>query len=259
MAGHGKERAPEDARPERVGARQIETEVEEVYRLARRGVGRERARQPARHAREEEPEGEQRAREVDEDLDQIDPDDRLDASQERVERRRSGENQDRCPDRDPEDQGDRDRRHGQPHGGRHDARDHEEQRREAPRGNAKPRLEQRIGGREFSFEVARQKQKRNGDPPEDVAEDQLQEREPAAVGVAGNGKEGQSGGLRRHDRAHHSPPGHRMVSQEVVARVFLVSPDPRAQQVDAGEIDENQEEGRESQAQGFHLFGLSLA
>ena len=170
VARHREEAAADDAGPERVGLGRVEREVEEMDRLPRRRVPGPCAGEPSRDSREENRKGHHRARQVDDDLDQVDPDDGLEPSQVRVEGRRRGESDDRDPDRNAGHQGDRDGRDGEADARRHHARHHEDERREAPRADAEAPLEERVRGRDLAPEVAREEKGRDRDPPDEIPE-----------------------------------------------------------------------------------------
>ncbi len=100
VARHREERSAEDTGPEscRAGA-EIEIEDEEVDGLAGRGVGRRAPGDAAGNPRGQDNERGDGSGQVDENLDEVDPDDGLDSAEERVERGSAREDQDRRPDR----------------------------------------------------------------------------------------------------------------------------------------------------------------
>ncbi len=138
-----------------------------------------------------------------------------------------------------EDQRDRNRGRKDAYRVRHAARDHEHDRREAPRREAESLLQQRVGGDEIALVVPRQQRVRDHDAAQDVARRDLEEAEIREVRETRDTDERQRAGLARDDREHHRPPGDRAVGDEVVLRVFLSPPDPDTEQCRANQVDDD--------------------
>ena len=82
-------------------------------------------------------------------------------------------------------------------------------------------FEQGVRGDEVALEIPRQERERDDDAAEDVAGRDLEKREVAEVGEAGDADEGEGARLRGDDRDEDGPPGDGVVGDEVVAGVAL--------------------------------------
>ena len=117
------------------------------------------------------------------------------------------------------------------------AGDQEEERGRRPGRSPEPILQQLIGGEDLPAEIGRQEDGGDHDPPEDVAESQLQEREIAPVGHAGDAQEGRRAGLGRDDRDHDRPGGDVALAQEISLQPLRSRAQPGPEQGATGDVD----------------------
>ena len=79
--------------------------------------------------------------------------------------------------------------------------------------DAEPPFEQRVGGDELALEVAGEERVRDDDASEDVSGRDLEKREVAQIGQAGNADERERARLGGNDRDEDGPPRDRVVWQ----------------------------------------------
>jgi hypothetical protein len=76
--------------------------------------------------------------------------------------------------------------------------------------------------------VAREQRVGHDDPADDVADDQLEEREVPEIGDPGNADEREGAGFGGNDRKQDGPPGDGLAGDEIVASVLLAASEPDA-------------------------------
>ena len=97
-----------------------------------------------------------------------------------------------------------------------------------PSAKAEAGLEQSVGRRELSPVVSRQKDRGNQDPPDEIAEGQLQKDQRAEIGNARKAQESERAGLGGHHGEHDRSPGELPVPEKVVGPTGLPPTEPRA-------------------------------
>ena len=255
MRRRGEERAADDSGPERVAARDVEREVQDVQFSLRSGDVHHLA-DSAGDVLEQHDDGGRGADQVDAQLDHVGPDERGHPSEKRVHDHRGAQHDDRGDEqphgrvgaRQPgacqiaragqgQEEGTQHQAGGkQPEAVRQRSRDQEEAGCQLLDRATEAIAEQLVDGQHFAAEVGRHKEQAHHEPAHDVAERELQEGEVGAEGVAGDADEGDGAGLGRDDRRHYNPPGQVAVADEVVLEVALPPGKPRAEQHRAGQI-----------------------
>ncbi len=185
------------------------------------------AAEAALDGRREDDRRRERARDVDAELHDLDPDDRLHPAE-------VGEDDHHCAEQDDGGDGhgrrvrlrlerrvdgrEHEGRQQQPDAVRDVAHDDEERRRQHLDAPAEAPLKELVDRQQLAAEVGRDEEERDHDAPQHVADHELEELEVAAAreGDAGDGDEGDGRGLGGDDGGGDGPPGHAAVADEVV-------------------------------------------
>ncbi len=241
VAGHGEDRAAEDCRRQgegagqHVGGGEVGVEDPEVPGVQRGGEAVP-ADMPAEDA-----DRQQRPARVQAHLDHVGPDHRLDAAEVGVADGDHGQHDDDQLVADVQaelvqQQLDRDRRGEEPDALGEQPGEDEGDRGDPLQPRPEPLRQVLVGADEVAPLVERDQHGRHHDPPDDVAQCQLDVAEGlAAGGPAGDADHGQHAGLGRHHREAHRPPRHPPLADEVVGGGLLA---PRETQPDPGDDDE---------------------
>src|SRR6185437_4851401 len=91
------------------------------------------------------------------------------------------------------------------------------------RDGSEPVLQPLVGRVLRSLEVSGEEERRDSDPPDEITETDLEEREVAPRRDAGNGDHGERGRFGRDHRKHQCPPGESPMAEEVVGGVPLAA------------------------------------
>ena len=244
--GDVEQRQPGDDREHREGPRQIEREIEQpqlVHALRRVGqrlddlAVRGGDRQPQEHQHRD------RGAEIDDELDQVVPQHRLQAADEREQD--AGDDQDGGGDHDAlrvDAAGDhhrqRDRRQIHARAAGKDPADQEHAARPAGRLRAEPQREQFIGGRGADRVEARYQDVRDEDRPDQPADIAAEIGQVAVIAIVRATQEGRGGLRRGQHRDGGEPGGHVAAGEEIVMRrrglARREDPAARHQQQDIG-------------------------
>ena len=110
---------------------------------------------------------------------------------------------------------------------------------------AEAALEQLVRGVDLAAEVGGDEEGGDQEPPDDVADHELQERPVAAVGRAGRADEGERARLGGHDAGGDGPPRHAARGQEVVAHGLAAAAQPGAEGGDGHHVGHQHDQGGE--------------
>ncbi len=249
VRGHGEEGAADHARPD--GMRPIETGIR-IYQPQLPGGRRagEDLAPPSLNGLPDQDARHDAAEKVDPRLEKLGPHHRLHAALVGVEHSQRSDDQDRQREyerlvvyRRADDERHRDR------GGEHAdrigerSRDHENDRREASRGEAEALLEHRVRGHQLTAEVAREEYRGDHEATDDVPHHDLQETEIAVHGAGSirqprRTDERESARFRGDDREHQRPPRDAVPGHEVVCRVALAPAQEYPEGRDAEQVDD---------------------
>jgi hypothetical protein len=117
-------------------------------------------------------------------------------------------------------------------------------------GAPEPALQQLVGRVDLAPEVGGDEERRDEQPSDDVADDELQERPVAAVGGSGRADERERARLGGDDAGGDGPPGHAARGQEVVAHGAAAPPQPGAEGGDADDVSDEDDQRRQGKLQG---------
>ena len=123
----------------------------------------------------------------------------------------------------------------------------EDRGRDRAHGAAEPLLQQLVGREDLAAEVGGDEEDGDEQPPDDVAEHELEERPIPAVGGAGRADERERARLGGDDAGGDGPPGHAARGQEVVAHGAAPAAQPGAERGDGHDVSDEDDQRRQGQ------------
>ena len=218
VAGHGEECAADEAGPEGVFGCEVERKIENLQFVTGRCGDLGDFGPAAGDAVEENPEGDGAAREIEEKLGDVGPDDGGHATFESVKDGEGDDDDDGEVFGGAEDDADDERDRGDANAFGNGARDEKSAGGDGAHSFAEAFFDEGVGGEELAAEIAGKEQEDDKDAAYEIAEDELKEGQVGGVGDGGSADDGKGGSFGGDDGESERPPGGSAAAEEIVER-----------------------------------------